>query len=388
MTGTTAQTDEHRAARETVRAFIEREMVPRAFAWRQEGRVDREIWAAAGALGLLGPDIEEKYGGGGLTDYRFHTIRNEEMARAGLMSPAFYVHGEVVGGCLATLGTDEQKQRWLPGLCSGRHIFSVAVTEPGAGSDMTAIRTRSRRDGETYVIDGQKSFVTHGAVADWILVATQAEPHPDRPGVAAGNLFLINVSMPGVSVGEPSHKIGLGAMDTVDIFLDGVRVPRSHLLGPEGLGFMSFTQIMPRERLAIAVSALALAERLLADTVQYCRTRETFGRPLTEHQHVRFELAEMATALRVARAYTDQCVDHRNGSGITTEDAAMAKLWNTDLCSKVADRCLQLHGGWGYADECLVGRAYVDARAQKIYGGTSEIMKEIIGQAVVGGAFS
>jgi alkylation response protein AidB-like acyl-CoA dehydrogenase len=377
-------TADHRAFREMVRAYVANEIEPRLAEWSSSGRVDSSAWLSAGNLGLLAPDVEERYGGGGVPDYRYHVIRNEEMARECALSPAFYVQGEVVAGYLASaLTTEEQKLRWLPDLCSGRKIYTIAITEPGAGSDVTGIGSAARPQGDGFMLTGQKTFVTHGSIADRMIVAA----HTTAPGVArgsrSGSLFLVESTMPGVTRGRTVAKIGLGAMDTAEIFLDNVYVPRSHLIGEEGSGFLYLSRHLPRERLSIAVCALALAERAFADTVRYSQVRATFGKVLAEHQHIRFQLAEMATSLRVARAFTDQCITSHNLGALSGEEAAMVKLWNTELCQDVTDRCLQLHGGYGYTAESVVGRAFIDARAQTIYGGTSEIMKEIIGQSVV-----
>jgi long-chain-acyl-CoA dehydrogenase len=377
--------DDHLAFRETVRTYIAKEIAPRLEEWNKAGVVDRETWLSAGRMGLLAPDIDVQYGGGGVHDYRYHMIRNEEMARVCALSPAFYLQGEVVGGYLASALTSEaQKRLWLPDLCSGQAIYSIAITEPGAGSDMANLRTTARAGAGDYVISGQKTFVTHGSVADRMIVVACMGPEVVDGGIRPGSsLFMIDFSMAGVTRGRPLPKIGLSALDTVEVFFDDVHVPRSHLIGEEGLGFVYLSRHLPLERLSIAVSALALAERVFEETVQYCQIRTTFGRSLAEHQHVRFQLAEMATALRVARAFTDQCVMSHVCGALSTEEAAMSKWWNSELCQDVANRCLQLHGGYGYTSEFLVGRAFVDSRAQTIYGGTSEIMKEIIGQAVV-----
>lgn len=377
-------TADHLAFRETVRAWVAKEIQPRLSEWSSSGHVDRAVWLSAGNLGLLAPDVEERYGGGGVADYRYHAIRNEEMARECALSPAFYVQGEVVAGYLASaLTTEEQKLRWLPELCSGRKIYTIAISEPGAGSDVTGIGSTARPQGDGFVLTGQKAFVTHGSIADRMIVAAHTSPPGTARGSRSGSLFLVESTMPGVTRGQAVAKIGLGAMDTAGIFLDHVYVPRSHLIGEEGSGFLYLSRHLPRERLAIAVCALALAERAFADTVRYSQVRTTFGKALAEHQHVRFQLAEMATSLRVARAFTDECITSHNLGALLGEEAAMVKLWNTELCQDVTSRCLQLHGGYGYTAESVVGRAFVDARAQTIYGGTSEIMKEIIGQSVV-----
>jgi len=373
--------DDHEAFRSLVRTFIAREMTPHLAKWDAAGVVDRSLWQAAGRAGILAPDVSPEYGGGGVSDYRYHAVRNEELARAGTLSPAFNLHSEVVGGYLTSLATDEQKRRWLPGFCSGDAISTIAITEPQAGSDVSAMRTTARAAGDDFVLSGQKSFVTHGLLADNIVVVAK---HGDGDGHRSppGSLFVVHPDMPGVVPGRPLPKIGLHSLDTIEIFLDDVRVPRANLLGKEGMAFVYLLKNLPRERLSIAVSALALAERLLEDTLAYCRERIAFGQPLTGHQHIRFQLAEMATALQVARPFTDRCIVEHNQDTLAIEEASMAKWWNTELCKKVSDQCLQLHGAYGYSSEGLIGRAFVDARVQTIYGGTTEIMKEIIGQAI------
>lgn len=375
---------DHEAFRSLVRTFIAREMTPNLGKWEAAGVVDRSLWLAAGRAGILAPDIGPEYGGAGVADYRYHAIRNEELARAGTLSPAFNLHSEVAGGYLTSLATEEQKRRWLPGFCSGEAISTIAITEPQAGSDVSAMRTTARPDGEGFVLQGQKTFVTHGLVADNIIVVAR---HPgDREGdgkrTSPASLFVVHPDMPGVVPGRPLPKIGLPSLDTIELFLDNVPVPRANLLGKEGMAFVYLMKNLPRERLSIAVSALALAERLFEETLEYCRQRIAFGQPLTGHQHVRFQLAEMATALEVARAFTDRCIVEHDRDALLTEEASMAKWWNTELCKKVSDQCLQLHGAYGYSSEGFIGRAFVDARVQTIYGGTTEIMKEIIGQAI------
>jgi alkylation response protein AidB-like acyl-CoA dehydrogenase len=376
---------DHRAFRDTVKRFVAREMTPRVREWEDSGVVTRDVWAAAGQAGLLAPDIALEYGGGGVDDYRYHVIRDEELASAGLLSPAFNLHSEVVGGYFRALATPEQKRRWLPGFCSGDRIGTVAITEPDAGSDVSAIRTVARPEADAYILSGQKAFVTHGSIADYIVVAARSAASPDdEAGPPRAVLLVVCPDMPGVVRGRPQPKIGLHSLDTIEIFFDSVVVPCSHRLGEDGLAFLYLLQNLPRERLSIAVSALALAEQVFADTVRYCRQRRAFGGALRELQTVRFSLAEMATALTVARSFTDRCIVEHNEGSLSVEEASMAKWWNTELCAEVTDRCLQLHGGYGYTTELPVGRAFVNCRVQRIYGGTTEIMKEIIGQAVAG----
>ncbi|MEV8442176.1 acyl-CoA dehydrogenase family protein [Actinosynnema sp. NPDC051121] len=372
-------TDDHRAFREVVREFIAREVTPNLAKWEQAGVVDRNVWLAAGRQGLLAPEIDVEYGGGGVRDYRYHVVRGEEMARAGTLSPAFNLHSEVVGGYLDDLGTPEQKSRWLPGFCAGELIGAIAITEPGTGSDIAAIGTTAHREGDDhYRLRGSKAFVTHGLLAGLVLVAA-LDP---AVGPRSASLLVLEPPLPGLTVGAPLAKIGLHSLDTVAMTFDDVLVPRANLLGEAGAGFRYLMRNLPRERLSVAVTALALAEQVLTETLRYCGIRSAFGRPIGQFQHNRFQLAEMTTAIQVARVFTDRCVVEHDRGELTPEQAAMAKWWNTDLCADVVDRCLQLHGGYGYAAESLVGRAYVQGRVQGIYGGTTEIMKEIIGQSL------
>lgn len=375
---------EHDVFRGSARAFVEREMLPHLERWEAAGSVDLELWRTAGKAGLLGMHVDQEYGGGGVRDYRFQAVWTEELARAGLLSPAFNLHSEVVGGFLNALCTSEQKERWLPDFCSGEAVGTIAITEPEAGSDVSAIRTSAVREDDYYLLNGQKSFVTHGSVADYLLVLARLDTAGEwaRGGQPAAVLLLVRPDMAGVSVGRAESKIGVRSLDTVELFFHDVRVPVGHRLGEEGLGFLYLLDNLPRERMSIAVSALALAERVLEETVEHARRRRAFGAELLDLQHVRFALAELTTELRVTRAFTDECIVRHSEGELSTEDAAMAKWWNTELCGRVTDRCLQLHGAQGYLRDSLIGRAYVDSRVQRIYGGSTEIMKEIIGQSI------
>jgi alkylation response protein AidB-like acyl-CoA dehydrogenase len=351
---------QHEEFRATVRAFIARDVAPYHGQWEADGVVSREVWLAAGRTGLLGIDIDEKYGGGGSDDYRFYLVINEEMARAGASGPAFAVHNDINGPYLRRLATPEQRERWLPGYCSGEIITAIAMTEPDTGSDLQGIRTTAVRSGGDYILNGTKTFISNGQLCE--LVAERG--------------------MPGFERGRNLEKIGLHAQDTSELFFHDVRVPAANLLGEEGGGFLALMHNLPRERLAIGASALAGAEEAFQQTLGYCRERHAFGRPIGKFQHNRFVLAEMATELAVARAFTDRAVTEHNAGRLTAEEAAMVKWWDTELCNKVVDRCVQLHGGYGYMREYPVARAYADSRVQTIFGGTTEIMKEIIGRGL------
>jgi alkylation response protein AidB-like acyl-CoA dehydrogenase len=372
-------TGEHEAFRDMVRTFIAKEIAPHHEQWERDGMVSREVWLAAGRAGLLGIDVDEKYGGGGNPDYRYYLILNEEQARAGTHGPGFAVHNDVNGQYLLRLATEEQRERWLPGYCSGEIITAIAMSEPGAGSDLQGIRTSAVRDGTHYVLSGQKTFISNGQLADLVIVVARTDPDGGHRGIS---LLVVERGMPGFERGRNLDKIGLHAQDTSELFFTDVRVPAENLLGEEGGGFIALMQNLPRERLAIGATALAGAEKAFEDTLAYCKQREAFGRPIGRFQHNRFVLAEMATELAVARAFTDRAVTEHNAARLSAEDASMVKWWNTELCNRVVDRCVQLHGGYGYMREYPVARAYLDSRVQTIYGGTTEIMKEIIGRGL------
>jgi alkylation response protein AidB-like acyl-CoA dehydrogenase len=370
---------QHEEFRATVRAFIARDVAPYHGQWEADGVVSREVWLAAGRAGLLGIDIDEKYGGGGSDDYRFYLVLNEEMARAGASGPAFAVHNDINGPYLRRLATPEQRERWLPGYCSGEIITAIAMTEPDTGSDLQGIRTTAVRSGGDYILNGTKTFISNGQLCDLVIVVARTDPDAGYRGMS---LLVAERGMPGFERGRNLEKIGLHAQDTSELFFHDVRVPAANLLGEEGGGFLALMHNLPRERLAIGASALAGAEEAFQQTLGYCRERHAFGRPIGKFQHNRFVLAEMATELAVARAFTDRAVTEHNAGRLTAEEAAMVKWWDTELCNKVVDRCVQLHGGYGYMREYPVARAYADSRVQTIFGGTTEIMKEIIGRGL------
>ena len=369
-------TADHLAFAELVRAFIDKEITPYHERWEADGIVDRAVWRAAGAAGLLGFFVDERYGGAGVTDRRFHAVLTEELARAGASGPAFGLHNDIIGPYLTDLTTEEQKQRWLPGFCSGEIVTAVAMSEPGAGSDLQGITTTAVRDGDDYVLNGQKTFISNGILADLVIVVARTDPGAGRRGIS---LLVVERGMPGFERGRNLDKLGQKAQDTAELFFADVRVPVANLLGVEGEGFAYLMRNLPLERLSIAVAALAGAETVFAQTLDYCRQRQAFGRPIGSFQHNRFVLAELATELRLGRVFVDQCLV---APDLGAETAAMAKWWCTELQQRVVDRCLQLHGGYGYMREYPVARAYLDARVQTIYGGTTEIMKEVIGRSL------
>ena len=367
---------DHLAFTELVRAFIDKEIAPHHDRWEADGIVDRGVWRAAGAAGLLGFFVDERYGGGGVTDRRFNAILTEELARAGASGPAFGLHNDIIGPYLTDLTNDEQKQRWLPGFCSGDIITAIAMSEPGAGSDLQGITTTAVRDGDSYLLNGQKTFISNGILADLVIVVARTDPAAGHRGIS---LLVVERDMPGFERGRNLDKIGQKAQDTAELFFADVRVPAANLLGVEGEGFAYLMRNLPFERLSIAVAALAGAETVFEQTLAYCKQRQAFGRPIGSFQHNRFVLAELATELRLGRVFVDQCLVE---PALTPETAAMAKWWCTELQHRTVDRCLQLHGGYGYMREYPVAKAYLDARVQTIYGGTTEIMKEVIGRSL------
>ncbi|MGI8330757.1 acyl-CoA dehydrogenase family protein [Actinomadura scrupuli] len=372
-------TEEHEAFRDMVRSFIAKEITPFHEQWEKDGIVSRDVWLAAGRQGLLGIDIDEEYGGGGNDDYRYYIVFNEELAKAGVHGPGFAVHNDINGGYLRQLCTEEQKRRWLPGYCSGEIITGIAMTEPAAGSDLQGIKTTAVKDGDDYVLNGSKTFISNGILADLVIVVAKTDPAAGAKGVS---LLMVERGMPGFERGRNLDKVGMHAQDTAELFFDNVRVPQANLLGAEGMGFIYLMQNLARERLSIGTTALAAAESAFEQTLEYCKTREAFGRPIGKFQHNRFTLAEMKTELSVARAFTEQCIVKESTSDLSAEEAAMLKYWNTELLKTVVDRCVQLHGGYGYMMEYPIGKAYQDVRIQTIFGGTTEIMKEIIGRSL------
>jgi alkylation response protein AidB-like acyl-CoA dehydrogenase len=367
---------DHDAFRETARAFCEKEIVPHHDSWEEAGIVPRELWTAAGSAGLLGFMMPEQYGGGGSRDFRFNAVVIEEITRARASGPGFSIHADIVSGYLLDYATEEQQARWLPRFCSGEMITAIAMTEPGAGSDLQGIQTTAIRDGDHYVLNGQKTFISNGILADLVLVVAKTDPAAGYQGIS---LLVVERGMEGFERGRNLDKIGLKAQDTAEMFFADVRVPVSNLLGEEGKGFVYLMEKLPQERLTIAVVAAAACERMLETTLQYVKDRKAFGRPIGSFQHSRFVLAELATETQIARVFVDRCIEELNAGTLTVSDAAMAKWWTTELQKKVADQCLQLHGGYGFMTEYPIAKAYLDTRIQTIYGGTTEIMKEIIG---------
>jgi len=372
--------DDHEAFRSTARTFLAKEVVPFHEEWEKVGLVDRRIWTAAGAQGLLGTDVPEEYGGGGIKDFRYNAVLTEETIAVGASGVGFSLHNDVIAPYLTELTTDEQKQRWLPGFCSGELITAIAMTEPGAGSDLQGISTTAKKDGSDFVLNGSKTFITNGIHADLVLVVARTDP--DAKAAHGLSLIALERGMPGFDRGRNLDKIGMKAQDTAELFFDDVRVPASNLVGELNQGFFHLMTMLPQERLSIAVAAVAGARVVFDQTLQYAKDRKAFGRPVGSFQHNRFVLAEIATELEIAETYVEKAILEHNAGRYTVVDAAMAKWWTTELQKRVVDRCLQLHGGYGYMREYPIARAYTDTRITTIYGGTTEIMKEIVGRSL------
>lgn len=375
--------EEHEIFRRSVRKFMEREIVPYHDAWEESGVVPRELWRKAGAEGLLCCTVPEEYGGLGL-DYLFDVIVFEELWRIGASGPGFLIHTDLVASYILGFGTEEQKRTWLPKMVSGEAIGSLGMTEPHAGSDLKAIRTRAVRDGDDYVINGQKVFISNGQLCDIIVLATKTDSKGGAKGIS---LFLVEGDRPGFKRGRNLSKLGMRAQDTSELFFEDVRVPATNRLGDEGQGFPIMMTKLAQERLAQAIRSAMVSETVIEWTVDYTATREAFGKTIADFQNTQFKLAELKTEATVARVFTDKCIELFMSNRLDATDAAMAKLWTSTLHCKVVDECLQLFGGWGYMWEYPIARAYADARIVKIAGGSVEIMKTIIAREMFKGHF-
>ncbi|MEU4422165.1 acyl-CoA dehydrogenase family protein [Actinoplanes sp. NPDC024001] len=370
--------DEHEAFRDSVKEFVAREVAAHVDDWEEAAEIPRRVWRVAGELGYLGLPVPEEFGGGGIGDYRFRVAMIEETARAGANSLAagFAAQTDVVLPYFIDLAAGEQRQRWLPKLASGEHIGAIAMTEPGTGSDLKGIRTSAVRDGDGWVINGAKTFITNGINADLVVVVA-------RTGDGAFSLFVVEDGTAGFTRGRKLRKLGLKAQDTAELIFDDVRVGDDALLGQQGRGLHALMSHLPLERLNIAVTACAGTRAALAWTIGYVRDRRAFGKPLADFQNTQFAVAEMVTELEVTQAYVDDAVLRLNAGELSAVDAAKAKWWATEMHKRVVDRCLQLHGGYGYMLEYPIARAYADTRVTTIYGGTTEIMKLIIARDVL-----
>ena len=370
---------EHEQFRESLGRFLEAEVLPNLGRYEAQGFIDREVWRKGGAAGFLCPTMPEEYGGAG-ADRRYSVVVFEETARRGAVGLlGWSLHSDIVAPYLLHYGAEAVKRAWLPRMATGEAIGAIAMTEPGAGSDLQSIATRAVRDGDHYRLSGSKTFITNGWHCDLVVVAAKTDP---AQGARGTSLFVVDTATPGFTKGRPLEKVGLKAQDTAELFLDDVRVPAANRLGEEGRGFACLMQELPWERLQIAITAVALAEGVLEETIAYCRDRKAFGKPLLEFQNTRFALAEAKTELQAARVFVDRCIELVLAGTLDAATASMAKYWCSDLQCKVIDACVQLHGGNGYMREYAVARAWADARASRIYGGTNEIMKELISRSL------
>jgi alkylation response protein AidB-like acyl-CoA dehydrogenase len=374
-------TEDHELFRESFRTFVEREMVPHHQEWNQAGIVSRDMFTTAGEAGFLGMAVPEEYGGGGVEDFRYSQVIGEELQYAGVGASGLgmTLHTDICLPYFLSLATEEQKARWLPGIVSGELITAIAMTEPGIGSDLASMSTTARRDGDHYVVNGAKTFITNGINADLVIAAVKTDPSQRHSGMS---LLVVERGMAGFERGRNLEKVGLHAQDTAELFFTDVQVPVENLLGVEGKGFAHLVDNLPQERLSIAVAGVAAAEAALRWTLDYVHERKAFGSPIASFQNTRFELAEMRTEIDVSQVFVDRCVEALNVGQLTVEEAAEAKWWCTELQKRTVDRCVQLHGGYGYMLEYPIAQAYVDARVTTIYGGTTEIMKEIIGRSL------
>ncbi|EKT80001.1 acyl-CoA dehydrogenase [Rhodococcus opacus M213] len=374
--------DEHEMFRETVQKFVAREITPHIDRWESDGSIDKDLWSSAAEHGLIGLSVPEEYGGAGSADYRFRCVVMDELAQVGAAAVNVALGGfdDLIGPYLVDLGTEEQKRRLLPKLCSGDFGAAIAMTEPGAGSDLRGIRSSARRDGDGWILNGRKTFITGGRRADVVIVVARTDPDAGARGFS---LFLVDKGMDGFTHGRALDKLGQRAEDVSELFFDDVRVPNTHLLGEEGAGFRHLMERLPKERMSIAYYGLAAAEAALGWTIEYVKDRHAFGHAIAEFQSTKFTLADLSTELDVTRAFIDRAVLDLNDGRLSAVDAAKAKWWATELQQRVISRCLQLHGGYGYMREYPIARAFVDARVQTIYGGTTEIMKEIIGRELI-----
>ncbi|MET8426831.1 acyl-CoA dehydrogenase family protein [Nocardia sp. NPDC059091] len=370
---------EHELFRESFRKFLDQHVASQHEQWEHDGIVDRSVWLEAGKQGFLGMAVPEEYGGGGVLDFRYNAIVTEEVTKGFYSGLGFGLHNDVIAPYLLELANEEQKRRWLPGFCSGEIITAIAMTEPGTGSDLQGIKTRAVKDGDDWILNGAKTFITNGINADIVIVVAQTDP---SKGAMGFSLLVVERGMPGFERGRNLDKIGLKAQDTAELSFTDVRVPGKNLLGTEGQGFVHLMQNLPQERLSIAVMAAAAMEACLDLTCQYVRDRKAFGKPIGAQQNTRFVLAELATKTTAVRVFVDRCIELLNDRKLTVEEAAMAKWWSSEEQVDLITKCLQLHGGYGYMREYPIAKAYMDARVQTIYGGTTEIMKEIIGRSL------
>jgi acyl-CoA dehydrogenase len=372
-------TSDHEALRDTVKRFLENEAVPYHEQWEEDGQVPRELWTKAGEQGFLCPMVSEDYGGLG-TDFLYSVVISEELSRAGLTGIGWALHTEIVAPYIEKYATEAAKQKYLPGMVSGEQIGAIAMSEPDAGSDLQGIKTHAVRDGDYYILNGSKTWITNGQLSDVVIVVAKTDP---KAGAKGTSLFLVDRSMAGFDRGKNLKKVGMKAQDTSELFFQDVKVPAENLLGEENKGFIYLMQELPQERLGIAINGLAMAESAFEHTLAYVKERKAFGQRIADFQNTQFKLAEMRTQLDVARAYVDRCLELHMQDQLDIPTAAGCKQWTTDLQVDLIDECLQLHGGVGYMWEYPIARMYADARVQRIYGGTNEIMKNIVARALL-----
>ena len=370
--------ESHNMFRESVKRFVNKHVVPYHTEWEKKGIVSRDFWLEAGAAGILCPNVPEEYGGSG-ADFRYNVIIVEEFMKVGATGPGISVHSDIVTPYILHYGTESQKSSWLPGMCEGRLVGAIAMTEPGTGSDLQSVKTNAKITDDEIILNGQKTFITNGQNADLIIVVAKTDP---KSGAKRTSLIMCEGDRDGFKRGRNLDKVGLKAQDTSELFFDNVKLPIANLLGSKGKGFYNLMEQLPQERLAIAVSAVAAAEAALDWTIEYVNERNAFGKKIAEFQNTKFKLAELKTELSVAQIYIDECIDKHLNNNFDAVEGAMAKLWTTELQCKLVDECVQLHGGYGYMREYPIARSWEDARVQRIYGGTNEIMKEIIGRTL------
>lgn len=370
---------DHEAFRTTVRRFFEKEIAPHHERWEEQQHIDRKLWNKAGDLGLLCATMPEEYGGSGV-DRLYSVVLMEEQARAGDSASGFALHSDIVANYVNNFGTHEQKQEWLPKMATGEVVGAIAMTEPSTGSDLQSIRTTAVADGDDYIVNGSKTFITNGYLCDMAVVAVKTGDPSE--GAQSVSLLIMDARSEGFSKGKPLKKVGMRGQDTCELFFGNVRVPKSNLLGMESMGFIMLMKELAWERMMIGIICAAGAEFALATTVQYVKERKAFGKPVAAFQNTRFKLAEMRSEIQIARVYVDRCIELVIKGELSIEAACAAKYWVSDLLSKVVDECVQLHGGYGYMLEYPIARAYIDTRANRIYGGTNEIMKELISRSI------
>ena len=372
---------EHEMFRDSFRKFLQEEAAPYYEQWEKDGQVSRDFWRKAGQMGYLSPTVPEAYGGVEV-DFRYNSVVAEEVSNFGFTGIGFGLHSDIAVPYIMAYGTEEQKQKYLPGCVNGDIITAIAMTEPGTGSDLQGVKTNAilSDDGEHYILNGSKTFITNGQLADLIIVVAKTDPNAGSKGTS---LFLVEADSPGFVKGQNLHKIGMKAQDTSELFFQDVKVPKENLLGTEGMGFIYLMQELPQERLSVSLTAVACAESILEQTVTYVKERKAFGKEIASFQNTQFKLAEMSANVTMARVFLDKCLELHINKELDAVTAAKLKLLTTDLQCDVVDECLQLHGGYGYMWEYPVARAYADARVQKIYAGTNEIMKLIIARAMV-----